>query len=90
MHYSIFEILMLVCFGFSWPLSILKTLRSPSVEGKSVPFMIIVIVGYCAGIVHKVLYSRDFVIALYALNAAMVAVDLALTVAKGRRVAQAS
>lgn len=75
---SIFEILMLVCFGLSWPISIVKTLRTRMVLGKSALFMWIICIGYLSGIVHKLLYSRDWIIALYALNLLLVAIDLFL------------
>jgi hypothetical protein len=75
---SIFEVMMLVCFGISWPISIAKTLRTRVVTGKSPAFMLIVILGYLSGVVHKLLYSRDWVILLYALNLVLVAIDMAL------------
>jgi hypothetical protein len=75
---SFFEVLMLVCFGISWPISIAEALRTRTVAGKSPAFLIIVIAGYASGIVHKLLYSRDWVIILYAVNLIMVVVDLAL------------
>jgi hypothetical protein len=75
---SPFEIGMLVCFGAAWPVSIAKSLRTRSVAGKSLPFLVIVLVGYGAGILHKALYQHDLVIYLYALNAAMVATDIVL------------
>jgi hypothetical protein len=75
---SIFEIMMLVCFGVSWPISIAKSLRTRQVAGKSPLFLLIVIAGYASGILHKVIYSPDWVIALYIVNLALVAVDLAL------------
>ena len=75
---SIFEIIMLICFGISWPLSIAKTLRTREVAGKSPLFMIIVMGGYASGIVHKLLYSHDWVISLYVLNLLMVTIDLYL------------
>ncbi|MGA3052251.1 MAG: hypothetical protein ABSE00_10100 [Chitinispirillaceae bacterium] len=75
---SVFEILMLACFGASWPISIYKSLKTRVVAGKSPLFMGIVMLGYAAGITHKILYSRDWVIALYALNLLLVAADLAL------------
>jgi hypothetical protein len=75
---SIFEVMMLVCFGISWPISIAKTLRTKQVAGKSPAFMLIVILGYLSGVMHKLLYSRDWVIALYALNLVMVGIDMAL------------
>jgi hypothetical protein len=75
---SIFEIGMLVCFGVSWPISIAKTLKTKVVTGKSVLFLVIIILGYVCGIIHKILYSPDFVIYLYAVNLVLVTVDLML------------
>jgi hypothetical protein len=73
---SVFEIIMLTCFGISWPISIAKSIRTKCVAGKSPLFMAVIIVGYLAGIVHKVLYSMDLVIALYAINLLFVAIDM--------------
>lgn len=78
MDISLFEVIMLVCFGVSWPISIIKTLRTKIAIGKSPLFMIIVATGYASGIVHKLLYSRDPVIFLYILNMCMVLFDLYL------------
>ena len=83
---SIFEVLMLVCFGISWPISIAKAIRTKMVAGKSPVFMVIVIIGYAFGIIHKVLYSRDWVTFLYALNLIMVAVDMSLYFHYSKRV----
>ncbi len=73
-----FEILMLLCFGFAWPTSIYKSYTSKSSEGKSVIFLYVVILGYLAGILHKIINDPDFVIAFYAINAVMVFIDLML------------
>ena len=75
---SFFEITMLACFGAAWPFSIIRSLKTKSVSGKSVIFLWIVLAGYFAGIAHKLLYSLDGVIFFYALNAVMVAIDIAL------------
>ena len=69
---------MLICFGVSWPISILKVLRTKKVVGKSPVFMAVVIIGYASGMTHKIIYSMDWVIYLYALNMMMVAFDLTL------------
>ncbi|MCM1988956.1 PQ-loop domain-containing transporter [Oceanirhabdus seepicola] len=74
----IFEILMLICFGAAWPLSIYKSYTSKSVEGKSVAFLFVLLVGYVFGILHKFFYSFDNVIYLYILNFVMVSIDTAL------------
>lgn len=75
---SIFEIIMLICFGAAWPFSIYKSYTSRSTEGKSVLFLVIVIIGYIAGILNKILYHYDGVIYLYLLNLIMVGADLLL------------
>jgi hypothetical protein len=75
---SFFEILMLLCFGFAWPVSLRKSWTSRTNSGKSVLFLVVVVIGYAAGIVHKILHSRDAVIFLYAINMAMVSADIAL------------
>ena len=75
---SIFEVIMLVCFGLSWPISISKALRTKKVEGKSPVFMAVICLGYLSGILHKVLYAPDWVVVLYIINFLMVATDLVL------------
>ncbi|MBP7652633.1 hypothetical protein KA977_04380 [Candidatus Dependentiae bacterium] len=73
---SYFEIGMLLCFGISWPISISKTLRIKNVEGKSIFFLYIIILGYLFGIVHKYYFGNfNWVTYLYALNACMVSFD---------------
>jgi hypothetical protein len=73
---SVFEILMLISFGFAWPTSIYKSLKSKSVEGKSVVFLYIIMLGYVMGMAHKVFFNLDFVIILYGINFIMVFTDL--------------
>lgn len=75
---SIFEAIMMVCFGFAWPFSIVKSYRSRSNKGKSLWFLVIVLIGYTSGILHKLLYSYNYVIVLYIINFALVSMDSAL------------
>jgi hypothetical protein len=75
---SIFEIIMLICFGLAWPFSIYKSYKSRDTNGKSIAFLYIVVAGYIAGIIHKLLYSRDGVVFLYLLNSIMVSADIVL------------
>lgn len=75
---SLLEMTMLICFGAAWPLSIYKSYTSKSTAGKSVFFLIIIMVGYIAGILNKLLYNYDFVIYLYILNLFMVFIDTML------------
>lgn len=75
---SIFEIIMLLSFGAAWPFSIYKSYTSRQTGGKSPIFMVIILVGYIAGILHKWFYDHDFVIYMYALNFVLVFIDLGL------------
>lgn len=75
---GIFEFLMLFCFGFSWPFSIAKSIRSKSAKGKSIMFMLLVELGYVFGIVHKILNDCNWVIWMYVALFFVVAVDIAL------------
>ena len=69
---------MLICFGVSWPVSIAKALRTKRSDGKSRLFLSILLAGYTFGLLHKWHHGRDWVMALYALNFLLVAIDLAL------------
>lgn len=75
---SIFEALMLICFGAAWPFSIVKSYHTKQNGSKSLIFLVVLFCGYLMGITHKLLYSRDPVIFLYALNGGMVFVDMML------------
>jgi hypothetical protein len=82
---SPFEIGMLACFGLSWPFSIVKSLRTREVSGKSALFLTIVAVGYLSGVVHKLYFAFDWAILFYLLNLAMVLTDLSLCLRYARR-----
>ncbi len=75
---SVFEVGMLVCFGFAWPISIMKSIKTKSIEGKSLLFMYVVMIGYLFGMTHKIIYNLDFVLILYGVNFLMVFVDVML------------
>lgn len=69
---------MLICFGLAWPANIYKSIKSRSTKGKSALFLMVVILGYIFGIIHKIIYSRDIVMILYFINLLMVLADLIL------------
>lgn len=75
---SIFEAIMLICFGASWPAAVYKTYKTKNVEGKSLLFLSLILIGYIAGMTHKVLNSFDFVFWLYVANFALVMCDFIL------------
>ncbi|MDD4848663.1 MAG: hypothetical protein PHR53_07875 [Bacteroidales bacterium] len=76
--FSIWEIAMLLCFACSWPVSIVKAIRTKIVIGKSPFFMIIIIIGYIFGIIHKAAFDPDLVTFLWAFNMLLVCTDLIL------------
>ncbi len=75
---SIFEITMLLCFASAWPFSIWKSYKSRQNSGKSIIFLIIVLIGYIAGMMHKIFYNLDGVFYLYLFNFWLVFVDTVL------------
>ena len=81
---QVFEAAMLMCFGVSWPVAILKTWRTRRVDGKSLGFLVLIFLGYLAGIASKFLRSSgsaqplEHVTTLYALNALFVGIEIGL------------
>ena len=83
---QIFEIIMLICFGMSWPISVYKSIRSKSTKGKSVMFIIAIIVGYISGIIGKIVNEQiSYVLILYCINLIVVSVDLGLYFVNAKR-----
>ncbi len=76
---QIFEALMVVSFGISWPASILKSWKARTAKGKSLFFLCMILFGYAAGITCKLLQgSLTYVFIFYVLNFCMVSCDLVL------------
>lgn len=69
----LFEALMLVCFGFSWPLNVIKAYKARTAKGTSLGFIILIITGYLAGITAKIINQQfNYVLAVYFINLAIV------------------
>lgn len=67
------EALMLVCFGFSWPLNVVKAYRAGTTKGTSLAFIFLIIAGYLAGISAKFINGQfNYVLAVYFLNLVIV------------------
>lgn len=75
---SIFEIIMILCFGIAWPFSIWKSWTSRSNGGKSFMFLLTALLGYIAGVLHKIYYNPDPVLYLYIINLFLISVDMYL------------
>ncbi|MBN1554815.1 MAG: hypothetical protein JXA11_08715 [Phycisphaerae bacterium] len=75
---------MLICFGLSWPISILKSLRTKHVRGKSLGFMWLIFLGYVSGFSAKLFRAAatggwpEWNTPLYVLNGVFVAFDIYL------------
>ena len=55
----VFEILMVVCFGFSWPFNIIKSYKARTAKGTSLYFTLLIAIGYVGGILSKILFSIE-------------------------------
>lgn len=76
---SIFEMTMLVCFGLSWPLNVIKAWRARTAKGMSLPFILLIITGYVAGITAKLLTQQiNYVLIVYLMNLVIVLTNLAV------------
>ena len=81
---EILEIIMIVSFGASWPLNLMKSYKARTTKGKSLAFLLLIFFGYIAGIASKLVnesYMADFgnkwsVLCFYILNFLMVGADV--------------
>jgi CDP-diglyceride synthetase len=77
--HDILETLMIVCFGVSWPMSIIRSVRSKSTKGKSLLFMCFIALGYLCGIISKLMsHTYNLAFWFYFPNIIMVLTDIAL------------
>ena len=89
---EIFEIIMVLCFGASWPFNVYKSYHARTAKGKSLLFLILIEIGYVAGIASKLMNpvymaafgQKWYVLCFYMLNFSMVAVDLCLYIRNRR------
>ena len=77
---EVLEIIMVVSFGASWPLNVLKSYRARTTKGKSLAFLVLIFFGYIAGIASKLMADsfKWYVLFFYVLNLIMVGIDLIL------------
>lgn len=74
---SVFESIMLICFGLSWPLNVIKAYKARTARGTSLPFIMLIIIGYVAGITAKVITGQtNYVLAVYLLNLVIVSMNV--------------
>ncbi len=83
---EIFEIIMIVSFGVSWPANVMKSWKAKTTKGKSLMFLLLIEFGYVAGITSKFMNEaymaafaqKWYVLVFYILNFIMVGADLIL------------
>ena len=83
---EILEIIMIVSFGASWPMNVIKSYRERTTKGKSLAFLCLIFFGYIAGIASKLvneaymaaIAQKWYVLFFYVLNLIMVGADLCL------------
>ena len=83
---ELLEIIMIVSFGASWPMNVLKSYKSRTAKGKSLAFLCLIFFGYIAGIISKLVNKsymaafseKWYVLFFYILNLIMVGADLIL------------
>ena len=85
---EILEIIMIVSFGASWPLNLIKSFKARTTKGKSLPFLLLIFFGYVAGIASKLVSEtymanigdKWYVLFFYVLNFIMVGADIVMYV----------
>jgi hypothetical protein len=83
---ELLEILMIVSFGASWPMNVMKSYKAKTAKGKSLGFLYLIFFGYIAGILSKLvnrnymmnIKEKWYVLFFYVLNFVMVGTDLIL------------
>ena len=83
---EILEIIMVVSFGASWPLNVMKSYKARTTKGKSLGFLCLIFFGYIAGIASKLVNpaymdafaEKWYVLVFYFINITLVSVDLGL------------
>lgn len=76
---ELLETLMVISFGISWPISIIKSYTSKTAKGKSLIFILFILFGYACGVTSKFLSGKiTYVVIFYMLNFLMVSIDLLL------------
>ena len=80
------EAIMLVCFGLSWPMNLIKNIKAKTAKTMSLKFILLIIFGYVAGITAKIInHQINYVLIVYLLNIAVVSLNLVVYFINRRR-----
>ena len=87
---SLMEMMMVICFGISWPLNIVKAWRARTTRGISLPFYFMIWAGYVFALIGKLVLIAGnapqpwyetvhwYVMFFYVLNTVMVSCGIAI------------
>ncbi len=78
------ETIMLICFGISWPINLVKNYRLRSAKSTSLTFLLLIWFGYAAGVAAKLiqLFSPEmkdptwYLLTIYMINLVMLSANL--------------
>ena len=74
---GIFETAMLVCFGLSWPINLIKSIKAGTAKATSLKFLLLILFGYICGIAAKFIsHQINYVLIVYFLNLIVVFANL--------------
>ena len=74
---ELFEIIMIVSFGISWPMNVIKSYKARTTTGKSLSFLFLIFFGYIAGIAAKIITGQiNYVLIAYIVNLAIVSLNI--------------
>ena len=83
---NILETAMLVCFGLSWPINLVKNIQAKTAKSVSLKFLLLITFGYLCGIAAKfAAHQFNYVLAVYFLNLAVVAANIVVYFINRRR-----
>ena len=73
----LFETVMLICFGLSWPINVVKAYKARTAKSTSLPFLLLIITGYLGGIAAKIVNGQiNYVLIVYLINLSIVLLNL--------------
>ena len=75
---EVLECVMLICFCLSWPINAVKHWKAGTAKSMSLPFIVLILMGYVAGIAAKIIAppKHFYVLLVYIVNFCSVSVDL--------------
>ncbi len=74
---NLLETVMLICFGCSWPLSVIKNVKAKTAKSMSLGFILLITFGYIAGITGKIVAGKiNYVLVVYFINLIFVSMNI--------------